>query len=189
MQFTVPQFIEEETKIVGPLSIRQVIFIGVAFGFCVIFYFTIENSFIFFILCAIFLGSGSSLALLKINKTPLPVYIKNLFFFTLKPKMYLWQRREEKEEPEPRKKKTPIETNTKKEKPSVDLIKKRSRLQELSDQIWQRREEERGKNQTKESEEDTSVKANTEEESSISIVKKKSRLQELSDQVKTKKID
>ena len=92
MEFIVPQFIEKETKIIGPLSFRQLIFIGISVAICVFLWFFVLNFFVFIFLSVIILGIGASLALLKINKTSLPVYIKNYFVFIFGSKIYLWQK-------------------------------------------------------------------------------------------------
>ena len=92
MEFTVPQFIEKEPKIVGPLTFKQFIFVGIAGALCIFLFFTVP--FPIFIILAIFLLGGSfALAFLKIGKTSLPVFIKNFFIFFAKPKIYLWKKK------------------------------------------------------------------------------------------------
>ena len=92
MQFTVPQFIEKEPKIVGPLTFKQFIFIGVAGGICLFLFFTV-SLFVFIILAIVLLGGAFALAFLKIGKTSLPIFIKNFFSFLFKPKVYLWKKK------------------------------------------------------------------------------------------------
>lgn len=92
MEFTVPQFIEKEAKIVGPFTFKQFIFIGVAGGACILLFFTV--SFLVFVLATIvLLGGAFALAFLKIGKTSLPLFIKNFFSFLFKPKVYLWKKK------------------------------------------------------------------------------------------------
>ena len=91
-QFTVPQFIEHEAKIVGPLTFKQFIFIGIAGAICFILYFTIP--FFLFILATIFIMlGGAALAFLKSGGRSLPIVLKNFFTFSLSPKMYLWKKK------------------------------------------------------------------------------------------------
>ena len=91
MEFTVPQFIERAPRIVGPLTFKQFVFIGIAGGICLFLYFTV--SFVTFIIAAIFIMGGAlALAFFKIEKTALPIVIKNFFFFLFKSKIYLWKR-------------------------------------------------------------------------------------------------
>jgi len=96
MQFTVPQFIEHEGKIFGPLTFKQFIFIGVAGAVCFALYFCIgkTNFFLFLVLSIIILGIGTALAFLKIGGRNLPTILKNFLSFLVAPKIYLWQRKE-----------------------------------------------------------------------------------------------
>jgi hypothetical protein len=92
MEFTVPQFIEREAKIVGPFTFKQFIFVGSAGALCLFLFFIVSIQ--VFILMAIFiLGLAFSLAFLKIEKIPLPIFIKNMFAFLFKPKIYLWKKK------------------------------------------------------------------------------------------------
>jgi len=132
MEFTIPQFIEKEAKIVGPLTFKQFIFVGIGGGICFFLFFTIPI-YIFIPLAIIVMGAGTGLAFLKIQSIPLPNYIKNFFFFLFKPKAYLWKKKnlppkffnQEKTIEQPA-----IEKNT-----SLLKISKRSRLNELSTEI------------------------------------------------------
>lgn len=91
MEFTIPQFIEKEPKIVGPLTFKQLIFVGFAGVICFVFYYTLPFA-IFLVFSAIIAGAGFSLAFLKINGAPLLVVIKNMFYFVFKPRIYLWRK-------------------------------------------------------------------------------------------------
>lgn len=92
MEFTVPQFIEKEPKIVGPFTFKQFIFIGIAGGSCLLLFFVLPLA-VFVIVAVILLGGAFALAFLKIGKTSLPVFIKNFFYFLFKPKIYLWKKK------------------------------------------------------------------------------------------------
>jgi len=92
MEFTVPQFIEREAKIVGPFTFKQFIFIGTAGGICVLLFFVVPFS-VFIILAIVLLGGAFALALLKVQRTSLPVFIKNFFIFLFKPRIYLWKKK------------------------------------------------------------------------------------------------
>ena len=90
-EYTVPQFIEREPKIVGPFTFKQFIFIGAAGAILFILYFSIP--FQYFIVAAIFLmGLALSLALLRIDGIPLPTVLKNFFLQSISPKIYIWGR-------------------------------------------------------------------------------------------------
>ncbi len=91
MRFTVPQFIEREAKIVGPLTFRQFIFIAIAGAIC-FFIYSIAPFYVFVIACVIFGGSSLALAFLKVQGRSLPVVLSNLLRFNFAPKMYLWKK-------------------------------------------------------------------------------------------------
>jgi len=95
MRFTVPQFIEHEAKIVGPLTLKQFIFIGTAGAICVALYFLIgqKSFFLFLLLSIIVLAVGVGLAFLKIGGQSLPKMIVSFFHFISGSKLYIWKRK------------------------------------------------------------------------------------------------
>lgn len=96
MQFTVPQFIEKETPIVGSLTFKQFIYLAIAGGLCFFLYFTLAktNFFLFLIISIIIIGVAFALAFLQIGGRPLPTILANAFKFSLSPKKYLWKPKE-----------------------------------------------------------------------------------------------
>ncbi len=96
MRFTVPQFIEHEAKIVGPLTFRQFVFIGTAGAICFVLYFSIgeTNFFLFLLLSIIIFGIGAALAFLKIGGQGLPTIFGNFLRFSLGSKVYIWKKKE-----------------------------------------------------------------------------------------------
>lgn len=127
MEFTVPQFIERKPKIVGPLTFKQFVFIGTAAGICLFLYFTVPL-YIFIIATVFLLGTAFALAFLKIGKITLPVFLKNLFSFLWRPKVYLWKKKTVP--PKIIKKRKIIKEEGIKEKPSPKIAE-RSRLKDL----------------------------------------------------------
>jgi hypothetical protein len=93
MRFTVPQFIEHEPKIVGPLTFKQFIFVGSAAALCFAIYFLVEF-YIFIIACIILGGIALSFAFLKVGGRPLSTHLGNFFKFTLAPKIYIWKKKD-----------------------------------------------------------------------------------------------
>ena len=91
MRFTLPQFIEHEPKIVGPLTFRQFVFIGMAGAICFILYFTVPF-YIFLIACLILGGGAITLAFLKIGGRSLPAILGNFLKFSLSPKIFIWRK-------------------------------------------------------------------------------------------------
>lgn len=96
MRFTVPQFIEYEMKIVGPLTFRQFIFIGIAGAIGFFLYFTIgkTNLFLFIVACFILGVISVTLAFLQIGGRSFSTIIGNFLRFKLSPKIYLWGKKE-----------------------------------------------------------------------------------------------
>lgn len=94
MRFTIPQFIEHEAKIIGPLTFKQVIFIGAAGVVCFILYFSAPFS-VFLVASVILGGTGVALAFLKIGGRSLPLTLVNLLKFSVMPKIYIWKKREQ----------------------------------------------------------------------------------------------
>lgn len=90
MQFQIPQFIETEDKIVGPLTLRQFIYLGVA-GFVIVILYYAVQAWLFFILTALVGGLTLSLAFLKINGRPFHVVALSAFSFYWNPQTYVWR--------------------------------------------------------------------------------------------------
>ena len=96
MRFTVPEFIEYETKIIGPLTFRQFIFVGIAGAICFFLYFTLgKTNFALFIMACLIIGAiAGVLAFLQIGGRPFPTIIGNFLRFNLRPKMFIWRKKE-----------------------------------------------------------------------------------------------
>jgi hypothetical protein len=92
MQFQVPQFIEVEDKIFGPLTFQQFIYVAGGVGIAVACYLTMP-----FILAVIvgvpFLALGAALAFLKINERPFVDVLGSAFEYLLGSKLYIWMHR------------------------------------------------------------------------------------------------
>jgi hypothetical protein len=96
MQFTVPQFIERESKIWLNMTFTQFIYIGSGGVICLMLYFSLakKNLLVFLMITGVIMALAGSLAFLRVGGRSLPTLLKNFFFFTLAPKMYLWHRKE-----------------------------------------------------------------------------------------------
>jgi phage-related protein len=90
MQYQVPQFIQTEDKIVGPLSLRQFIYVGVAGGLSGLMYFLLQPA-IWAIFSIIVIGAAVAIAFVKIQGRPLSKIIVAAFNFYWKPQTYVWQ--------------------------------------------------------------------------------------------------
>ena len=95
MRFQLPQFIETETKLVGPLTLKQ--FLWVAGGAAILFllFMTAGPGFIFFAAGIPVAGIFLALAFLKIEGMPLINYVAYLLSYLLNPKRYIFKKTEE----------------------------------------------------------------------------------------------
>ena len=95
MEYQVPQFIEVEDKIVGPLTLRQFIYISGTIGLCIVFFFKLP------LLVAVLLSIptivlGGSLSFYKLNGKPFIEILEAGFNFYIGPKFFLWQHKNDK---------------------------------------------------------------------------------------------
>ncbi len=91
MQFQIPQFIEVESKIVGPLTLKQFLYLAGAGGLSFMFY-LVSELWLWLLVTAILGAIAVSLAFIKYNGQPLPRIILAAFGFFWRPRFYLWQR-------------------------------------------------------------------------------------------------
>ena len=90
MQFTVPQFIEHESKLMGPFTVKQFVYLGVAGIICIFIFFIAPMT--IFLLSVVFLGGiALSLAVIKIRGKNLPTVLSYLLKFNVSPKTYVWR--------------------------------------------------------------------------------------------------
>ncbi len=96
LKFQVPQFIETETKLIGPFTLKQ--FLWLAGGGSIIFLlFLLLNPVIFFLAAIPIGGLFAALAFVKINETPLMNYAVYGINYLLNPKKYVFKKEEEQE--------------------------------------------------------------------------------------------
>jgi len=93
MQFKIPQFLERQPLIIGPLAFKQSLYFGVAI--LIAFYLYSVAPFFIFLICSIFLiGFAFCLAFVKVEGVPLPEVIMQSFGFVFSSKIYLWEKKE-----------------------------------------------------------------------------------------------
>lgn len=90
MQFQVPQFIETEDKVVGPLSLRQFAYVGGAAVAILLLYFLLAT-WLWFIFSLIIAAVGAGLAFVRINGRSLLRVASSAASFYWRPQIYLWQ--------------------------------------------------------------------------------------------------
>ena len=91
MQFEVPQFIEVEDKIFGPLTWRQFVYLSGGIGMAVVMFFFLP--FILFALFGIPLALlAGALAFYPVNNRPFSYFLEGVVNFVFRPKRYLWRK-------------------------------------------------------------------------------------------------
>lgn len=96
MRFQVPQFIEVESKIFGPLTLKQFIFLAGGVGFIFIIYAFTKSFFFTIILGAPFAAVALALAFYKMNNQPFMKIMENAFNYFVSGKVYIWKKMPEK---------------------------------------------------------------------------------------------
>jgi len=96
-QFTVPQFIDEEDKILGPITTRQFIILLIAAGIIFMEYKLFDFS-LFIVSGLITAGIAITLAFGKINGRPVHFFLLNLIQSFFMPKLRVWNKNFGKDE-------------------------------------------------------------------------------------------
>lgn len=91
MQFQVPQFIDTEDKILGPLSIKQFLYLGIVAGFCFVLFFLIGSLFVWILISIVIMGSATSLIVVRVNGRPLSKVFLSALKYYWQPQTYVWQ--------------------------------------------------------------------------------------------------
>jgi len=98
MRFQVPQFIEVEDKIFGPLTLKQFIYLAGGAGLSFVVY-VITGSLIISILpIIVILAMSAALAFYKMNGKPFISVMEYAFKYYLGSKLYIWKK-EDKVQP------------------------------------------------------------------------------------------
>ncbi len=97
MEYQVPQFIEVEDKIVGPLTLKQFIYLAGSVGLVVLFFFYLPL-WLAVILAIPVAGLGGALSFYKINGKPFIEILEAAFNYYTGAKLFLWKHTEPKKE-------------------------------------------------------------------------------------------
>jgi len=92
MQFNIPQFIEIRDKIIGPLTMRQFLYMLIGVGALVAIWFFAEL-WLFLIIAIPILLFCLMLAFYKFNGRPFIFFVGSVINYLIKPKLYLWKRK------------------------------------------------------------------------------------------------
>ncbi len=95
MRYQVPQFIEIEDKIFGPLTIKQFIYLAGGAALCYLFY-AVTSSFLPFLLILVLIvpiaGFAAALAFYKINGKPFINVVESAVKYYIGSKLYIWKK-------------------------------------------------------------------------------------------------
>lgn len=95
MRFQVPQFIDVEDKIFGPLTLKQFIYLAGAGGISFVLW-TLLPKFLALLVAAPIVLFAVALAFYKVNNRPFINVVESAFFFITKDKLYVWRQEKEK---------------------------------------------------------------------------------------------
>ena len=93
MKFQVPQFIETETKIVGPLTWKQFIWVALGVGLLLLLFRLLTGPLLIFV-SMIVIAIFGTMAFLRIEGMTLLEYLIKALSFTFGPKKYLFKKEE-----------------------------------------------------------------------------------------------
>ena len=89
MQFQVPQFIEVEDKIIGPLTFKQFVYVAGAAGMSYVAWSMLPKFIAIMVIPAV-MGGGAALAFLQWNGRPFILALESGFYYLINSKLYLW---------------------------------------------------------------------------------------------------
>ncbi len=98
MQFQVPQFIEIEDKIFGPLTLKQFIYLAGGIGACVVCYIYIPIKIIAIVIILPIAVFSLALAFYRINGKAFVDIVESAFYYYFGGKLYIWKKAEKKPE-------------------------------------------------------------------------------------------
>lgn len=94
MKFEVPQFIEIEDKIFGPLTWRQFLYLGGGVGLGVVLFFT--THFVIFLIFGLPLAIlAGALSFYPVNNRPFSFFLEAIINYLRGHKLYVWRQKDE----------------------------------------------------------------------------------------------
>ncbi len=97
MRFQVPQFIEVEDKLFGPLTARQFVYLAGGVGLSIVLYRFIHPFFLAVPFILIIMIFSIALAFYKINdRFPFIYMVESAFKYFVNSKLYIWRKEEKK---------------------------------------------------------------------------------------------
>ncbi|MEW6407552.1 MAG: PrgI family protein [Patescibacteria group bacterium] len=94
MQYSIPQFIEIEDKVIGSLTVKQFLYL-VAGGVFLLIVWQFADLELFILLAILTSAVVVPFAFIKVNGRPFQVYLLAMFRFTTRPKLLFWVKTKE----------------------------------------------------------------------------------------------
>jgi len=91
VQFAIPQFIEVEDKVIGPLTVRQFIYLVIG-GVLLVIFWSLADLGLFIVLALITAAVVAAFAFVKINGRPFQIFLIAFLQFNTRPKLRTWFR-------------------------------------------------------------------------------------------------
>lgn len=92
MRFQVPQFIEVEDKIFGPLTLKQFIYLAGGGGLSFIVYVLIDSITLAIVPIILIMALSAAFAFYKINSKPFVSIVESAFKYYLGGKLFIWRK-------------------------------------------------------------------------------------------------
>lgn len=108
MRFQVPQYIEVEDKLFGPLTFKQFIYVAGGIGICVLL-FTFLPKFLALLFSAPVAALAGALAFYKYNDKPFADFLESFFKYATTSKLYVWKKEDTPVSPSAAPKQGPID--------------------------------------------------------------------------------
>ncbi len=118
----VPQFINLESKIVGPLTLRQFLFLGGG-GVLIFILHSVLTAALWLLVSIVIALFSLALAFVKINEQPLSKILVNALKFYINPRLYTW-RKSQQQKSLPRSSKPIISQESLKKRLTVEELEK-----------------------------------------------------------------
>ena len=90
-QFVVPQFIDVEDKVIGPITVRQFIILLAGGGLCFIAY-TLSDFALFIFWFVVIAILTFFVAFVKVNGRPIHYFLLNIIQTSRRPRLRVWQK-------------------------------------------------------------------------------------------------
>ena len=89
MQYQVPQFVDLEDRIIGPLTLKQFLYLAFAAAVLFVLWFLL-NFYIWIIIAIPVIALATAFAFLKINDRPFVYFVLSFIRYFAKPKLYIF---------------------------------------------------------------------------------------------------